>query len=355
MLYKVDKMNNEEITFLLCPVSNEIKLELLQQYNNIEGIWNKIYGNDNTKRLNKIKSYYNSDYVRDMKRYIDEIGAKVTWFNEEKYPKQLYNLKNPPPILFYKGDIEILEYTTTVAIVGSRTCTSYGEDFTKMLLNYLSDFHVNLISGGARGIDTICHSYSLRYNLKTTLVLGCGIDVVYPKENYNLFKNIEKEGLILTEFLPNTKPYSHNFPTRNRIISCLSQGVIAIEAGDKSGTLITARNALDLGKPVFALQDSFFSKTSKGCNMLLNEGAMPIISLNDIEQGFGLVRKEKVKNARDRNKNKLFNIISDNPIYIDDLIRTANIDITTLYELLFELQLENSIICLSGNYYTRNI
>ena len=348
-------MNKEELTFALCPMSNQAKWELINQYETVEGIWNNIYSNEKNKRLEKLKEYYYDDYIKETKKYLDDNDISVSIYKGENYPRKLCEINNTPPVMFYKGEISILDEMKTIAIVGARNCTTYGEDFTKALMNYLSNFEINIISGGAIGIDSLSHKYALKYGLKTTAVFGCGIDVIYPKINYRLFQDIAKKGVILSEFHPRTKPFSYNFPIRNRIISGLSSGVIAVEGGEKSGTIITAKEALSQGKTVFALPGSFFSKNSIGCNKIIKEGAIPIVSMEDIALELGLEKKKNIKSIRDKNRNKIFNIISDNPISIDELIRLANIDITMLYELLFELQLDNSILCLSGNYYVRNI
>lgn len=348
-------MNKEELTFALCPMSNQAKWELINEFETVDGIWNNIYSNEKNKRLEKLKEYYDSDYIKETKKYLDSNDMKISIYKDENYPRKLCEISDAPPVLFYRGDINILDDMKSIAIVGARNCTSYGEDFTKVLMNYLSNFEVNIISGGAMGVDSLSHRYALKYGLKTTAVFGCGIDVVYPKSNYKLFKDIAENGVLLSEFHPGTKPFSYNFPIRNRIISGLSSGVIAVEGGENSGTMITAKEALNQGKIVFALPGSFFSKNSVGCNKIIKEGAIPIVSMEDIALELGLEKKKNIKSIRDKNRNKIFNIISDNPISIDELIRLGNIDITMLYELLFELQLDNSILCLSGNYYVRNI
>lgn len=348
-------MNKEELTFALCPMSNQTKWKLINQYETVDKIWSNIYSGEKNKGLDKLKSYYDDDCIKETKKYLDNNDIEISIYGDENYPRNLYCINDAPPVIFYRGDINILDDMKNIAIVGARNCTSYGEDFIKVTMNYLSNFEVNIISGGAIGIDSLSHKYALKYGLKTTAVFGCGIDVTYPKRNYKLFQDISKKGVILSEFQPGTQPFSYNFPIRNRIISGLSSGIIAVEGGEKSGTIITAKEALNQGKTVFALPGSFFSKNSVGCNKIIKDGAIPIVSMEDIALELGLEKKKNIKSIRDKNRNKIFNIISDNPISIDELIRLANIDITILYELLFELQLDNSILCLSGNYYVRNI
>ena len=187
-------------------------------------------------------------------------------------------------------------------------------------------------------------------------MLGCGLDVVYPRENYKLYHKMFECGCVLSEFVPGTKPEHYNFPIRNRIISGLSDLVLIIEAGEKSGSLITAGLALDQGKDVMAVPGSIVSSNSKGSNRLLHDGAHVFTQIEDVfellNMNYNMVKNQN-KPFSDDLHNKIISVLSDKPQHIDEIINITHIDIKQLYELLFELQLDNQILCLSGNFYVK--
>jgi DNA processing protein len=209
----------------------------------------------------------------------------------------------------------------------------------------------------AKGIDTFAHESSLENESYTCAVLGSGLDIVYPKQNIKIFNEIVKKGAVISEFLPGTPPYAYNFPLRNRIISGLGDIIIVIEAGEKSGSLITANLALEQGKDVMAVPGSIFSYESKGTNKLIKDGAYPLTSANDIFNLMGVEMKDSsknvVKSVCSQVNKQIYSIIDDSPIHINDIIRATNIDIKQLYGILFEMQIKNQILCLSGNYYVK--
>jgi len=169
-----------------------------------------------------------------------------------------------------------------VGIVGSRKSTAYGNEVAYKVAKILSNQGYTVISGLAKGIDTYAHKGALEGNGSTIAVIGSGIDYIYPKENTKLFLDITKKGLIISEFYLGTKPINYNFPRRNRIISGLCDFLIVIEATHKSGSLITVNHAIKQGKDVLAVPGEIFSKTSEGTNMLIRDGAYPLISINDL-------------------------------------------------------------------------
>mgnify|MGYP001723478402 FL=1 len=211
-----------------------------------------------------------------------------------------------------------------------------------------------MVSGVAAGIDSVMHRQILSRGGKTIGILGCGIDVVYPRFNKKLYDQIVSEGLLMSEFLPGTKPLSYNFPKRNRIISGFSdKGVIVVEASRKSGSLITANYALDEGKDVLAVPGPIFNESSAGCNLLIHQGASPFIGKEDLYDFLNIIKKESKNNKKSSIKVNLLEIIGKEPIHIDKIIGSVNIDRIALFELLFEMQNENEIICLPGNYYVK--
>ncbi len=214
------------------------------------------------------------------------VKMKIIKKEDKTYPKLLLNTFNPPEKLYVLGNEKILQ-EFSIAIVGSRKCTKYGEEMAKALAYNLSKHGVNVVSGMARGIDKYAHIGTIMGKGKTIAVLGGGFNHIYPKENEKLLKEIiESGGAIVTEYEENTLPIAENFPKRNRIISGLSQGVVVVEAARRSGSLITAEIALEEGKEVFAVPGNANSKTSKGTNALIKDGAKMVENVKDILQEY---------------------------------------------------------------------
>lgn len=201
---------------------------------------------------------------------------------DKNYPDRLKNIYEPPYVLYAKGDVNFLKNYYSYAIVGSRKASYYGKSMCRKLVYKLAEKDTTIVSGLAMGIDTIAHDSSLNKGLDTIAVLGNGLDVIYPKSNEYLYKLLEEQGCIVTEFPFGMEPFSYNFPKRNRIISGLSLGVIVVEAMKKSGSLITAHNALDQGKDVYALPGNITSKLSLGTNLLIKDGAIPIVDIENM-------------------------------------------------------------------------
>lgn len=199
------------------------------------------------------------------------------------YPDRLKNIECPPKKLYCLGNMDLLNYKSTLAIIGSRNYSDYGKRATKEFTEGLAKNDICIVSGLAKGIDAFAHSGCLNVSGKTIAVLGSGLDVIYPKENTQLYHDIiAKDGLIISEYPLGTKPEKQHFPARNRIISGLSDGVLVIEARKNSGTNITVDFALEQGKDVFVIPGNIYSKTSDGTNFLIKEGAIPVTSYEDV-------------------------------------------------------------------------
>ena len=202
--------------------------------------------------------------------------------NSKWYPDKLRNIDSPPKQLFCLGNLELFN-TKSIAVIGSRNYSTYGERAAKEFSYNLAKSGICIVSGFARGIDSFSHIACIEAGGKTIAVLGSGLNVIYPKENARLFEKIvENGGLIISEYPLDTKPLKQNFPARNRIISGLSDGVVVIEARKNSGTNITVDFALEQGKDVFVIPGNIYSKTSDGTNFLIKEGAIPVTSYKDI-------------------------------------------------------------------------
>ncbi|MDD5602556.1 MAG: DNA-processing protein DprA [Eubacteriales bacterium] len=214
-------------------------------------------------------------------------GIRALTVNNSSYPFGLRRIKAPPIVLFIKGRLSS-GAGLGIAVVGSRKATDYGIKAAGVIAESLASAGVIIISGLARGVDSAAHRGALEVGGKTYAVMGCGLDIVYPAENKELYEEIASKGAVISEFLPGTIPQSCNFPMRNRIISGLSSGVVVVEAGRKSGALITADHALEQGKEVFAVPGNIFSKMSEGTNRLISQGAKLTASAADVLDEFGM-------------------------------------------------------------------
>lgn len=198
---------------------------------------------------------------------------------DEVYPSLLREIFSPPPVLFYRGRLE--PQAPRLAMVGARRASAYGRHVAEEIAAALAEQGVTVVSGAARGIDTASHKGALAKG-RTVAVLGCGLDIVYPRENARLLAEIAEAGAVLSEYPPGTRPLAPFFPARNRIISGLSRGTLVVEAAEKSGSLITAELALSEGRDVFAVPGSIYSAVSCGCHRLIQEGAKLVTSAADI-------------------------------------------------------------------------
>lgn len=213
----------------------------------------------------------------------DKSKIKVIKCGDGAYPKKLENIYAKPQVLYVLGNEKLLN-DKSIAVIGCRDCTNYGLKNSYKFAYELARKGVCIISGLARGIDSYAHIGALKAEGKTVAVLGCGLDIVYPPENFELYKAIIKNnGAIITEYPLGTKPEKMNFPIRNRIISGMSDGVLVVEAKKRSGTMITVGYALEQGKDVYAIPGNISSSTSYGTNELIKEGAIPVTKIEDFE------------------------------------------------------------------------
>ena len=232
------------------------KQELLAQYSwKYDGDWSSI-----SKALSTMEEP-GHEMIQD--RYI-------TIFDED-YPKSLRRLRFPPWVLYYRGDLSLLKYPS-ITIVGSRKMNGYGKKMTELSASILADRFV-LVSGLAKGVDAIVHRTAMGKKGKTIGVIGCGLNIRYPRENEYLYRRMEKEQLILSEYPSTTGVKKHHFPWRNRILAALSEGVIVTQAALKSGTMLTVNEALNLGKEVWCFPYLFNDPEDMGCNLLISQGA----------------------------------------------------------------------------------
>lgn len=223
------------------------------------------------------------DQVKATLENCEKKNISVTYFGDELYPSSLKSIYNPPSVLFYQGNIGILEEYPTLTVVGTRKPTEYSVRVTNWICSELAKAGVVIVSGFAIGIDSAAHRAAVLSRGRTVAVLGCGIDVDYPRDNASAKKYIIRKGLILTEFLPGTEPYPRNFPSRNRILSGISKSTLVAQAPERSGSLITANLALEQGKTVYCIPPAdIFDNRYAGVVKYLRDGATPVFSHLDI-------------------------------------------------------------------------
>ncbi len=355
-----DMMDFYDLWFSSVKLPNEIKRQLMEVFKSTEDLWLAINEYKNVKDysvLKALKLAMNTEKLKRTNELIEKNGIQTITIKSENYPIMLKNYEDSPFVLYYLGDIEKLNQYKTVSIVGSRLCTIYGRDVAHNISSELAKYKVNIVSGLAKGIDSIAHWGAINNGGFTTAVLGCGLDKIYPAENRRLFYEIKEKGCIMSEFAPGTPPFAYNFPIRNRIISGMSDLIIVVEAAEKSGSLITASKALDQGKYVMAVPGSVFSDKSKETNRLIKDGAFIFTGIESILDLIGLQYNEKCKGRNTAIDNKdmrlVYDLLSDTPMHVDDIVRITNIDISLLYELLLEMQLEDNIKCIAGNFYVK--
>ena len=217
-----------------------------------------------------------------MKINLDKSKIKTIKLEDSTYPEKLKEIYNPPKTIYLIGNEKLLNQKS-IAIIGCRECTRYGAENAYKFGYELAKENICVISGFAKGIDTYSHKGAVSAKGKTIAVLGCGLDIVYPPENMELYKQILIQGgAIISEYPLGSKPEKYHFPERNRIISGLSSGVLVIEAKKKSGTMITVDFALEQGREVYAVPGNISSENSYGTNELIKEGATPVTSINDM-------------------------------------------------------------------------
>jgi len=212
---------------------------------------------------------------------LKKLKIKFVTIYDKKFPRRLKEIPSCPLVLYFKGTL-LEEDENSIAIVGSRSMTYYGREISRKFSTELSSKGVVIISGLARGIDTIAHKSALEVSGRTLAVLGCGLDIIYPKENEELSRTIIRNGALISEYPPGYPPLPRNFPARNRLISGLSNGVLVVEGRQRSGTLITAKHAANHGKTVFAVPGNITSQLSDAPHWLIQNGCLLVTSVSDI-------------------------------------------------------------------------
>ncbi len=320
-----------------------------------------------------ISAFKDWDQIRRQMDLLDKMGADIITWLDERYPANLLNIFDRPAFLYVLGHLP--KDMIPVAIVGSRNATAYGRYTTDRLSRELALRGITIVSGMARGIDSCAHRGALAARGNTIAVLGNGLDVIYPLENKKLFDSISQNGAVVSEYPPGTQPIPYHFPARNRIISGISYGVLVIEAGEKSGSLITASLAIEQGRDVFAIPGAIDSAHSRGTNSLIKQGAKLIDSIDDIlEDVLPQLERPSVQpiqrqqeifphafSEKDMEKNietltppfkDILKTLSQKVIHADDIIAVTGLPPAEVSSMLITLELKGIIDQHPGKYFS---
>jgi len=333
---------------------------LYTQYKSFEEIYksNPVHWSAITKQTKdkwtEQKKHLNSEKILDQ---LGKLDVKVLTYYDDEYPQLLREIASPPVILYYIGNLEVLK-TKSLAIVGTRMISSYGQQVVNEIVPSLVSADVTVTSGFQRGVDQAAHRAALKSGGRTIAVLGTGLDVDYPSNSQSLKQNIiESKSLIMSEFPLGTVGFKGNFPRRNRIVSGLSLGVLVVEAAIKSGSMITPRCAVDQNREVFAVPGSIFSLLSEGPHYLIQQGAKCVYSGQDILYELGLVRSEQIHDEvvlENELQKKIFEEISRNPSSVDTLSLKLDTPVEVLSTELTMLELQEVINENTDGTYSRS-
>jgi DNA processing protein len=337
-------------------------LKLFKKYKSAEKIWNLeqselMHFGLQTKTIERFLS--NRKKINPTKELdqIQKLKINLVTMFDKNYPNNLTEISNSPYILFYKGDLNILN-NLSIGVVGTRKMTPYGKRVCEQIIFGLAKNNINIVSGLALGIDAVAHKTTLESGGLTTAVLGTSLDFIYPSANFQLAEKIIQNGLIVSEFPLGTRGFPSNFPIRNRIISGLSIGVVVIEAATISGSLITANYALEQNREVFTIPGSIYSPQSVGCNNLIKMGAKVVTSYEDILDELNI--KNKIKEEKEiikfetQNEKKIWNILDfENPANIDKIIEKTGISVSEISSILTLMEIRGLIKNIGGQQYVK--
>lgn len=286
--------------------------------------------------------------------------VRVITFLDKDYPENLKNIYDPPVVLYVKGEI-LARDNVAVAVVGSRRASFYGMQTAERMGLELGSRGITVVSGLARGIDSSAHKGALKAKGRTLAILGSGIANLYPEEHTELAEEISRSGAVISEFPMTTIPDKGNFPKRNRVISGLSLGVVIVEAGERSGALITSDCAIEQGREVFAIPGKVDSMTSKGTNRLIKQGAKLAENIDDILEELNLDSAQivcgtghKPLPGLDKDENIVYNLLTSDPRHIDELSEEGNMRIPDVSRILFNLETRKLAKQLPGKNFVRS-
>ena len=334
------------------------------------------------KNIEKLKKI-NIDKAYKIVKRCAELGYEIITIENPKYPRKLKNISNPPAVLYVKGKLPDLDDKLCISIVGTRNSSAYGNKISFEMGYKLAKADAVVISGGAIGIDCLSQKGALQASGKTIAVLGCGINFNYLMSNKNLRDSVAKNGALVSEYPPDYRCSSWTFPMRNRIISGMSDGVLVIEAGEKSGSLITANLALEQNRDLFAIPGNINSRVSDGTNKLIKICAKPVTQAEDILEDYvhlypylqvkknfeaddnGEKESKNIENITNNNEKKelpsslsgrakiIFEKLTDEPTYVNNLSELSKLSTSEVLQAITELELYGLIITHAGKRYSK--
>jgi len=349
------------VGFNLIPGIGRIKLSLLEAYfGDIERAWYasanelKSAGLD-AKSAENIITTRGQIFLDTELEKLKQYNIKVITKNDPTYPTRLKEIHDYPPLLYIRGTLTLAD-EWAIAVVGTRRASIYGRQVAEEMVADLARSGITIISGLAKGIDSIAHRTALEVGGRTIAVTGCGLDIIYPSEHVNLAQKIIKQGALISEFPLGTRPKAEHFPLRNRIMSGMSLGVLVIEAGERSGTTITAHRAVEQNREVFAVPGSIYSPASKGTNKLIQEGAKLVRNCADVMEELNLTMPPKQQEIKDivhtsDTESQLLCFLSKEAIHIDDICRHSGLPISAVSSSLAMLELRGLAKQVGGMNY----
>jgi DNA processing protein len=286
---------------------------------------------------------------------IEQHGITFLTWEDAAYPALLREIYAPPPVIYVRGKL-CPEDEWAVAMVGTRRATAYGKRVARMLSQDLVRNGVTVVSGLARGIDAEAHQAALDAGGRTLAVMACGLDRIYPPEHRKLAHEIAENGALISDYPIGRRPEARNFPPRNRIISGLSLGVVVVEAGNKSGALITVEFAIEQGREVFAVPGNIVSRASVGCNRIIQDGAKMVLHVRDVLEELNLTMIEQHAEVRavlpvDGTEAQLLELISDDPLHVDEICQQSQIPVHQVSSTLAMMELKGMVRQVSGMHY----
>lgn len=333
---------------------------LLDYFGDVESAWNASLpelerAGLGSKLALAVQQARTGDVLVRTWQHIEASGMGVLTWDDSAYPRRLKEIHQSPPVLYVRGELSEADQWA-VAIVGTRRITAYGQQVARDLAAGLARQGVSVVSGLARGVDGVAHQAALEAGGRTLAVLGSGVDRIYPPEHRRLAEQVSSRGAVISDYPPGTEPEAVNFPPRNRIISGLSQAVVVVEAGEKSGALITAAFASEQGREVFAVPGSLYAAQSKGTNLLIKEGAHIFLDLKDLLEILNMAQVSQKQAARtilpgDPTEARLFSVLSHEPLHVDEIRALAELPIEQVSASLALMELKGMVRQVGGMRY----
>ena len=348
-----DKDAKYWVGFSLIPGIGRVRFTQLENYfGKLENAWKATPGELrhsglDSKSVRAITSGQPKIPLDEELEKLERYGVTVLTWHDKDYPSRLKEIYDYPPLLYLRGSL-LAEDEWCLAVVGTRRATAYGRQVTEEIVADLVQSKITIVSGLARGIDSVAHNSALEAGGRSLAVFACGLDLVYPAENTDLARRIMQQGALISEYPLGTRPRAENFPRRNRIMSGMSLGVLVTEAGETSGAMITARMALEQNREVFAIPGSILSPASSGSNYLIQEGAKLVRNYTDILEELNLmtvahqIEMKEIIPASDT-ESLLLKHLSAEPAHIDEVCRSSGLPAATVSGTLAMMELKGLV------------